>query len=135
LKAEKALYYLFSSIASLIRQVETKVELLRKNKDLILDTIEKVKPALGLKRILGAFGISHSKMYYWVEKRQCWKSIIQLCHKRHPNQLLPAEVSAIKEYLIDERFKNWSLLSVYYQALRDKAVLWAKAPGTNMPIA
>ena len=67
-------------------------------------------------------GISCSKLYYWIEKKKCQNSIFQLCQPRHPNQLLPTEVDIVKNYLLDERFKNWSSLSIYYQALRDKTV-------------
>ena len=45
-----------------------------------------------------------------------------MCQPRHPNQLLPTEVDIVKDYLLDVRFKNWSSLSIYYQALRDKMV-------------
>jgi hypothetical protein len=31
-------------------------------------------------------------------------------------------VDIVKNYLLNERFKNWSSLSIYYQALRDNAV-------------
>ena len=68
-------------------------------------------------------GISCSKLYYWIEKKKCKNSIFQLCQSRHPNQLLPVEVDVIKKYLLDERFINWSSLSIYYQALRDHAVV------------
>jgi hypothetical protein len=61
-------------------------------------------------------------MYYWIEKKKCQNSIFQLCQPRHPNQLLPTEVDIVKDYLLNERFKNWSSLSIYYQALRDKTV-------------
>lgn len=122
LKAAKALYYLFKAISTLVRQAENKAALLRKNKSLILYTIEKVKPVLGLKRIIGAIGLSQAKLYYWLEQSNCRRSVFQLCQKRHPGQLLPKEVMAIKQHLLDERFRNWSTLSVYYQALRDGVV-------------
>ena len=122
LSAAKALYYLFHTISSLFKYADNKNELLKLNKSLILDTIEKVQPILGTKRILKSIGLSHSKMYYWIEKKKCQNSIFQLCQSRHPNQLLPVEVNVIREYLLDDRFINWSSLSIYYQALRDKAV-------------
>jgi transposase InsO family protein len=89
---------------------------------LILDTIEKIQPVLGTKRILKSLGISCSRLYYWLEKKNCQNSVFQLCQSRHPHQLLPVEVNVIRKYLRDERFINWSSLSIYYQALRDKAV-------------
>jgi transposase InsO family protein len=122
LSAAKALYFLFHTIISLFKHADNKEELLRLNKTVILNTIEKVKPILGTKRILKSIGLSHSQMYYWIEKKKCHNSIFQLCQSRHPNQLLPTEVDIVKNYLLDERFKNWSSLSIYYQALRDKMV-------------
>lgn len=122
LNAAKALYYLFEVVSTLVKQADNKVALLRNNKSLILNIIEKVKPALGIKRILKSFGLSQAKFYYWLEQSKCRRSIFQLCQKRHPNQLLPKEVKLIKQYLHDERFRNWSSLSVYYQAMRDEVV-------------
>ena len=122
LSAAKALYYLFHTISYLFKYADNKNELLKLNKSLILDTIEKTQAILGTKRILKSMGISCSKLYYWIEKKNCQNSIFQLCQSRHPNQLLSIEVDVIKKYLLDERFINWSSLSIYYQALRDKTV-------------
>ena len=61
-------------------------------------------------------------MYYWLEKKKCDNSIFQLCQPRHPHQLLSSEVNIIKNYLLNEKFENWSALSIYYQALREKTV-------------
>ena len=122
LRAAKALYFLFNTITSLFKHADNKDELLQLNKSLILETIEKTQPILGTKRILKSMGISCSKLYYWIEKKKCQNSIFQLCQPRHPNQLLPTEVDIVKDYLLNERFKNWSSLSIYYQALRDKTV-------------
>ena len=121
LRAAKALYYLFNTISFLFNYADNKNELLKLNKTVILNTIEQVQPILGIKRILKSIGLSHSQMYYWIEKKKCQNSIFQLCQSRHPNQLLHIEVDVIKKYLLDERFKNWSSLSIYYQALRDNA--------------
>jgi hypothetical protein len=122
LRAAKALYFLFHTITSLFKYADNKDELLRLNKTVILNTIEKVQPILGTKRILKSIGLSHPQMYYGIEKKKCQNSIFQLCQPRHPNQLLPKEVDIVKNYLLDVRFKNWSSLSIYYQALRDKTV-------------
>ena len=122
LRAAKALYVLFHTITQLFNHAQNKAELLRQHKATILKTIEKVQPILGTKRILKSIGLSHSQMYYWIEKKKCQNSIFQLCQLRHPNQLLPVEVDVLKKYLLDERFKNWSSLSIYYQSLRDNAV-------------
>ena len=123
LRAAKALYYLFNTISFLFKYADNKEELLKLNKTTILDTIEKTQAILGTKRILKSMGISCSKLYYWIEKKKCQNSIFQLCQSRHPNQLLPVEVDVIQKYLLEERFKHWSSLSIYYQALRDNVVV------------
>jgi len=122
LRAAKALYYLFNTISFLFKYADNKEELLKLNKTTILDTIEKTQAILGTKRILKSMGISCSKLYYWIEKKNCQNSIFQLCQSRHPYQLLPTEVDIVKNYLLDVRFKNWSSLSIYYQALRENAI-------------
>ena len=95
LRAAKALYYLFNTISFLFKHADNKDELLRLNKTVILNTIEKIQPILGTKRILKSMGISCSKLYYWIEKKKCQDSIFQLCQSRHPNQLLPTEVDIV----------------------------------------
>ena len=85
LRAAKALYFLFHTITSLFKHANNKDELLRLHKTVILNTIE---------------------------KKKYQNSIFQLCQPRHPNQLLPTEVDIVKNYLLDERFKNWSSLSI-----------------------
>jgi hypothetical protein len=122
LKAAKALYFLFHTISQLFNHAQNKAELLRMNKSLILETIQRVQPILGTKRILKSIGLTSSQMYYWLEKKKCENSLFQLCQPRHPHQLLSTEVNTIKNYLLNERFENWSALSIYYQALRDKVV-------------
>lgn len=123
LQASKAMYFLLGTISQLFSEAQNKAELLRLNRTEILKTIEKAQPVLGTKRVLKFFGLTSSKMYYWLEKKRCNNSFTQLCQPRHPHQLLTSEVNTIKDYLFNERFKNWSVISIYYQALRDKAVL------------
>lgn len=71
-----------------------------------------------------SIGLTSAKMYYWLKKKKCQNSIFQLCQLRHPHQLLSTEVNTIKNYLLNDKFENWSALSIYYQALRDKAVFY-----------
>ncbi|MCH8331199.1 MAG: hypothetical protein IH946_07435, partial [Bacteroidetes bacterium] len=122
LVAAKALYFVFSTVSTLFKHANNKAELLKDYKNTILNTISKVKSTLGVKRVLKWIGITPAKMYYWLEEKNCGLSLSNLCRSKHPNQLLDSEVKTIKEYLLNDRFENWSSLSIYYQALRDKAV-------------
>jgi len=122
LLAAKALYFVFSTVSTLFKNANNKAELLKDHKILILNTISKVRSRLGVKRVLKWIGISPAKMYYWLEERNCQLSISKLCRSTHPNQLLDKEVQTIKDYLLNNRYKNWSALSIYYQALKDQAL-------------
>ena len=122
LVAAKALYFVFSTISTLFKHANNKAELLKDYKNTILKTISKVKSTLGVKRVLKWIGITPSKMYYWLEEKNCGLSLSNLCRSKHPNQLLDSEVKTINEYLLNGRFENWSSLSIYYQALREGAL-------------
>ena len=52
LRGAKALYYLFNTLSFLFNYADNKNELLKLNKTVILDTIEKTQAILGTKRIL-----------------------------------------------------------------------------------
>jgi len=119
LVAAKALYFVFSTVSTLFKHANNKAELLKDYKNTILKTISKVKSTLGVKRVLKWIGITPAKMYYWLEEKNCGLSLSNLCRSKHPNQLLDSEVKTIKEYLLNDRFTNWSSLSIYYQALRE----------------
>ena len=122
LMAAKALYFLFSTISKLFKEAVNKAELLKLHKTTILETISRVKSTLGVKRALRWIGLSPNQLYYWIEDKNCQLSMLDLCRSRNPHQLLNSEVKVIKNYLLNDRFRNWSALSIYYQALRDKAV-------------
>jgi hypothetical protein len=85
-KAAKAIFILSDAMKSLLQNAENKVELINSNKELILNTIKKVQPILGVKRVLRLLGMATSKMYYWLENKKCKNSIFKLCQSKHPNQ-------------------------------------------------
>jgi hypothetical protein len=124
--AAKALYFLFSMVSKLFQSAENKAELLRVNKSVIIDIIKKVKTVIGTKRVLRLIGLSPNQFYYWIETKKCHQSLLDLCRKRNPHQMLESEVKVIKDYLLNDQFRNWSSLSIYYQALRDRAVYMGK---------
>ncbi|MEM9896289.1 MAG: hypothetical protein AAF789_07955, partial [Bacteroidota bacterium] len=122
MRLARCLNVLFELVTQILQSAKNKNELLRARKHAIVDAIQKVRHTLGMKRAFRLLGIAPSKFYYWLEIRKCQLSTLQLCKSRHPGQLLSSEVDIIKKYLADVRFKNWSTLSIYYQALRENAV-------------
>jgi len=54
-------------------------------------------------------------------KKPCVHSLLGLCKRIYPGQLAKTEINSINNYLLDLRFANWPLSSVYFQMMRDKA--------------
>ena len=122
MRATRAVCWLFMTLSDLFKSAANKAKILRANKTMLIAVLKRVNPVLGSQRVYKALGLSASQLYYWLEKKKCQQSIFQVCQSRHPFQLLSSEVAQIKAYLQDEKYKHWSVLSIYYQALRDKAV-------------
>jgi len=121
LRAAKALYYIYSVYQRIIFTSSKIRKQFLKYSEEIIHTIDLTKGALGLDKAFKMFMISPSTYYYWKNKINCTNSLLKLCRTRHPQQLTNNEVSVIKDYLIKKEFINWSLASVYYKQLRDKA--------------
>lgn len=91
------------------------------NKELIVQTIEKQKHVLGLKRSLRIFNITSYQFYAWKNTGKCHTSVFKQCVKRYPRQLNNKSIQVIREYLSNNEFQHWSVASVYYKMIRDKA--------------
>lgn len=94
----------------------------KKNKDLIVNTIEGQKEYINIADALKFFNLSRATYQQYKVKvlYACEDSYFKWCTKRFSNQLLYREVRVIKEYLENNRFKFWSKSSIYLKALRDK---------------
>ena len=89
-------------------------------KKTVIAAIKRTKNVLSLQQALNYFKISSTTYYNWINnKRKCNDSILKKCFRRHPNQLTKIEVNKIKILFDDSRFKYWSLISIYYQAIRN----------------
>ena len=97
---------------------------IKENKDLVINTIEKVKDYIPINTALKVFNISRSTYQHYksIVIHKCDASYFKWCVKRFPNQLLPKEVETIKTYLTNTDFMYWSKSSVYLRAVRDNKV-------------
>lgn len=64
LQAAKGLYFIHSSFVSIVNTVKQKKKLFRDSKQIIIDTVEKVKPTLGFERALRAFNITNQQFTF-----------------------------------------------------------------------
>ena len=94
----------------------------QQHKTYIIDAISEFNDHLGIEQTLKLFRVSIQQYSIWINDKICPISIENKCRKIYPNQLLQTEVSKIKELLLDTKYKFWSKVSVYYQALREGEV-------------
>jgi transposase InsO family protein len=87
--------------------------------------IDHLKKAVGLKKALKIFGISHTLYVVWsdVVKKNCGSSQLSLCVQKYPHQLHREEVNKIHKMLADSRWENWPIVSIAALALRNKNVI------------
>lgn len=126
LRAAKSIYIIYRTYSDIFKLLKGRKSILRKSKKSIVRTIDYVKDTLGLPRALRAFGITYQQYYSWKRSVFCQQSPTSLCLKRFTNQLTSKEVKTIKEYLKSPQYLQWSLSSVYYQMLRQKAAFMGK---------
>ena len=56
----------------------------------------------------------------WSSRKVCKFSLIALCKRKYPHQLTMIEINTIKESCINNNYKYWPLISIYYKMLKDK---------------
>lgn len=121
MKCAKALYFVHQTYAGILNSLKRKKKIMKDNKKVIIDTIERIKNDIGFKRALNFFGISYQRFYTWKKEFDCKSSLPGLCRLRHVNQLSAGEEGVIKKYLTDARYMHWSVISVYWRMMRDNA--------------
>ena len=108
----------FHSVISSVKGIKT---VIRKHRDVIINTIENVKEFVSVDSALKVFNLSRSSFEHYKNRLmyKCDDSYFNWCIKKHPNQLLSGEVLTIKNYMNHEIYKHWSKSSVYLKAVID----------------
>ena len=108
----------------LVNQVENVKEIVRDNKEIVVNTILNFRDTLSIDKAVKFFDISKSTFHNWVieTKVKCQKSFSKKCNKLYPGQILPDEVKAIKIALRNPKTLHWSIKSVYYHSIRNKTI-------------
>jgi len=128
-KIIKAYFKLSNTFHYLVNTVTAFNKIVKKNKQLIVETIEQVKEDLPMEEVLHFFSMSRStyQNYKNLVLNKCSYSYFDWCVQTYPNQLLKKEVEKIKTYFEDENYKYWSKISLYYLGLRNKDFACCKA--------
>lgn len=126
LKAAKAIYYIHCTYVNLFESVKNKKQIFLQSKEIIIETIERIKDSIGMARALKAFNISHQQFYAWKRKINCKISPINFCRKKYHNQLTEKEVNTIKKYLTKPEYRHWNITPIYYEILRNKAAFFSR---------
>ena len=124
-KINEGYFKLCDTFHEVISSVKGVQSLLKEQKELIVNTIEKVVDIIPIEKALKVFNISRStyQNYKSIVIHRCEASYFNWCTKRLPNQLLPAEVKVIKKYMENNTYLFWSKSSVYLKAIRDDTLV------------
>lgn len=117
-------FHLSDTLHKILFQVKNIKPILKSQKEVIVNAIEKVKHIIPIENAIKIFNISRSTFenYKSIVIYKCSPSYFKWCTKRFSNQLLAKEVLTIKSYLTHEQYQYWSKSSTYLKAIRDNAL-------------
>jgi putative transposase len=121
-RINQSYFKLANTFHEIISKVKGVKSIIKKQKELVVNTIEYVIGVIPINEALKIFIISRGTFenYKSILIHKCEASYFNWCAKRFSNQLLPVEVKTIKTYMSNDNFKHWSKSSIYLKALRDE---------------
>ena len=120
-KINQSYFKLVDTFHEVISNIKGIKSIVKQQKEYVVNSIEKVKDYIPIEKALKVFNISRSTFEHYksILIYKCDTSYFNWCSRRIPNQLLPKEVTTIKKYMKDDRYKHWSKASIYLKALRN----------------
>jgi len=121
-KINQCYFKLCDTFHEVISNIKGVKSILKQQKEIIVNTIEKVVDSIPLDKALKVFNISRTtyQNYKSIIIHKCNSSYFNWCVKRFSNQLLPNEVLTIKYYMSNDAYRHWSKSSIYLKAIRDE---------------
>jgi len=121
-KINQSYFKLADTFHEIISKVKGVKSLIKNRKELVINTIETIKDIVPIDTALKIFNISRSTFenYKSIIIHKCEPSYFHWCTQRFPNQLLPKEITTIKNYMENNNYKHWAKASIYLIALRDR---------------
>lgn len=121
---------LYIAIITLIGKENFK-KLIKSNRNIFVDLIENLGDDFPIEKkvLLRFLQISKQQYAFWLADRKfaCSKSLIGQCFKRRPKQISNKEVTVLKKYMNNSKFKTWCIRSIWGKALRDGAISMAES--------
>jgi putative transposase len=120
IKALKAFYRIILTLKKVIGSGKDYINKLRDHKYIVIDSIQKTKKVIGLKRAVKLFGIGESTYRVWAMESyfRCHHSITKLCNSSYPQQLTPKEIHKMHRMLSNEHYLHWPIISVAYYGMK-----------------
>ncbi len=121
LRTIKAFYRVNKVLKDIIGTGKDYFKKIREYKYRIVDTIQKGKKTIGIKRGIKLFGISKSTYRIWAMESyfRCGQSLSKLCNSAYPQQLTAREVHKMHKILSNGEFLHWPIISVAYYGMRE----------------
>lgn len=93
----------------------------------LIHNVQKIVPGLGLTKSLKLIQLSYAQWNRISQTKDCTKSYLRLCRRKHPSQLLSREIKVIEKCCSDPLFTAWPLSSIYHHLIR-KELLYCSLP-------
>lgn len=121
---------LYITILSFIGKDHLK-KLIKNNREVFVSTLENLGHDFPVSKntLLRFLQVPDKRYKAWLSDRKfaCTQSVIGQCFKRRPNQIAPFEISMLKSYMNDHRYKIWCTRSVWGKAVRNGDVSMAES--------
>jgi putative transposase len=105
---------------------DAKKQLMAQSKRLILETIDKLRDVINMRKLCEYLSISTHQYHSWKNNRDCKASLLKLCRKKFPTQLTGESVKVIKTYMDNVEFQFLSRATVYWKIIREGAAMFSK---------
>lgn len=121
LRTIRAFYRINKTLKDIIGRGKDYLKRIRIFKHQIVDTIQRGKKTIGIKRGIKLFGISPSTYRIWAMESyfRCGQSLSKLCNSAYPQQLTAKEVHKMHRILSSQEFQHWPIISVAYHGMRE----------------
>lgn len=119
-KTLTAFYRIVITLKTIIGAGKEYLNKIREHKYLVIDSIQRTKKTLGLKRAIKLFGMSQSTFRIWAMESyfRCGHSITKLCNNSYPQQLTPKEIHKMHRLLSHQDYLHWPIISVAYYGMK-----------------
>lgn len=119
-KALRSFYRINATLKNIIGTGREYVKKLSGHKQGVVDTIQRCRNTISIKRAVKLFGIGRTTYRMWAMETyfQCGHSVANLCNNIYPQQLTVKEVHKIHRLLSNEKYLHWPIISLAHYAVK-----------------